>query len=212
MASIVNSGLGQWILYVLIIGNGIALIVGVLLLACPRCLRWFEPQNGNPLSLRTLFKPIDIMRNTDRWLLGSPKLIGAVTVVSALFILVKGSLFVAGISIADGGGVLERLFGTGQAWPPAVWQVLWQSLIIALGLGVLFALTAGLLALSRFDLLLRWSEIANRWVSPRRAVRPFAHPFYGPDGQVRARPRLWGAVISATALYSFVMLLWLVRG
>lgn len=212
METIADSGWGRWILFLLIAGNGVAFLVGALLLIWPRrYLRWLEPDRGSPRSLRQLLKPLDVMRNADRLLLNYPKLIGAIIVASALYILLKGGVFVAGMGLNEGGRMLERLFGTGQAWHPYVWQALWQSLVLVLGLGVVLALAVGLLALNRFELLMRWSATANRWVSSRRAVRPLAHPFYGPDGQVRARPRLWGAIICVAALYSAAVLLWLVR-
>lgn len=211
METIASSGWGRWLLFLLIAGNGVAFIVGALLLMRPqRYLRWLEPDRGSPRSLRQLLKPLDMMRNADNLLLGRPKLIGAVLVVSALYILFRGGAFVAGIGTDGGGRMLERLFSTGQTWHPYVWQSLWQSLVLMLGLGVVLALAVGLLALNRFALLMRWSEMANRWVSSRRVARPFAHPFYGPDGQVRTRPRLWGVIISTTALYSASVLLWLV--
>lgn len=211
METIVSSGWGRWILFLLIAGNGAAFVVGALLLIRPqRCLRWLEPDRGSPRSLRQLLKPLDVMRNADNLLMGYPKLIGAILVVSALYILLKGGAFVASIGTNEGGRMLERLFGTGRIWHPYVWQIMWQSLVLMLGLGVVLALAVGLLAFNRFALLMRWSEIANRWVSSRRAARPLAHPFYGPDGQVRARPRLWGVVIGAAALYSASVLFWLV--
>ncbi len=211
METIASAGWGRWFLFLLIAGNGVAFIVGALLWMRPqRYLHWLEPDRGSPRSLRQLLKPLDIMRNADNLLMGYPKLIGAIIVVSALYILLKGGAFVASIGTNEGGRMLERLFSTGQIWHPYLWQVLWQSLVLMLGFGVVLALAVGLLALNRFELLMRWSEIANRWVSSRRATRPFAHPFYGPDGQVRARPRLWGVVISAAALYSAAVLFWLV--
>lgn len=211
METIVSSGWGRWILFLLIAGNGVAFVIGALLLIRPqRYLRWLEPDRGSPRSLRQLLKPLDIMRNADNLLLGHPKLVGAIIVVSALYILFKGGAFVASIGTNEGGRMLEQLFSTGQTWHPYVWQVLWQSLVSVLGLGVVLALVVGLLSLNRFELLKRWSETANRWVSSRRATRPLAHPFYGPDGQVRARPRVWGVAISAAALYSASVLFWLV--
>ncbi len=211
METFASSGWGRWLLFLLIAGNGVAFVVGALLLMRPqRYLRWLEPDRGSPRSVRQLLKPLDIMRNVDNLLLGRPKLIGAIIVVSALYILFKGGAFVAGIGANEGGRMLERIFSTGQTWHPYVWQSLWQSLVLILGIGMVLALAVGLLAFNRFALLMRWSEIANRWVSSRRVARPLAHPFYVPDGQVRARPRLWGVIISTTALYSASVLLWLV--
>jgi hypothetical protein len=197
-------------LWLLMAANVAALVVGVLLWAWPqRYLRWFELKKGNPRSVRQFVKPIDVMRDVDRLLLNHPRLIGAIVVASSLFILVKGTIFVSGLSLREGGKLLERLFGTGQRWSPQAWEYLWQNLVVILALGALFTLFVGLLALSRFTLLQRWSLIANRWVSGRRATKDLAKPYYGPDGLVRSRPRVWGAVISLAALYSASILLWL---
>jgi len=210
METITDTGLGRWLLFLLIAGNGVAFVVGVLLWARPQhYLRWFEPKRGSPRSVRQLLKPFDLMRDIDRLLLGRPRFIGTVIVVSSLFILVKGGLFVSGMSLHEGGKMLRRLFGTGQSWSPQAWEYLWQNLVWVLGLGVVFALLVGLLALNRFELLQRWSEAANRWVSGRRATKDLAPPYYGPDGLVRARPRVWGAVICVSAFYSATILFWL---
>ncbi len=213
METIANFGLGRWFLFLLVVGNGIAFIVGVLLWMRPQhCLRWFELKRGHPRSVRRLLKPFDIMRNTDHWLLSRPRLVGAIIVASSLFILIKGGFFISGVSLREGGKMLARLFGNGQRWSPQAWEYLWQNLVWLLALGAIFALVIGLVAFSRFELFQHWSGVANRWISGRRAIRDFAQPYYVPDRLVHARPRLWGVVICATALYSFVMLLWLVRG
>ncbi len=205
-----GSQLWKSLLVLLIAGNVLAFAVGVLLLTYPgRCLHWFEPAGKQPRSVRQLLRPLDLMRNIDHLLLGHPRLIGAVIVAGALFILVRGALFVAGIGDVEGGRLLERMFSTGRAWPADVWQMFWNSLVLALGLGAVFALVAGLLALGRFQALTRWSEASNRWVSSRRVARPLARPYYVPDWSLRARPRLWGGVISAAALYSASVLFWL---
>lgn len=210
MEMIANSGLGRWFLFLLVAGNGIAFVVGVLLWMQPqRYLRWLEPKRGSPRSVRQLLKPLDIMRDTDRWLLSRPRLVGAVIVASSLFILVKGGLFVSGMSLREGGKMLARLFGDGQRWSPQAWEYLWQNLVWLLALGAVFALVIGLVAFSRFELFQRWSGVANRWVSGRRATRDLARPYYVPDGLVQARPRVWGAVISVSALYSATILFWL---
>lgn len=200
----------QTFLILLIAGNALALIVGVLLLACPeRCLRWFEPAGKPPRSVRQMLRPLDVMRDVDRLLLGYPKLIGAIVVAGALFVLVRGGIFVAGIGDIEGGRLLERMFSAGQPWPLDVWRMFWQSLVLALGLGAAFALLIGSLALWRFQVLQRWSKTSNRWMSTRRAVRPLAHPYYVPDWSLRTRPRAWGVVIGAAALYSASVLIWL---
>jgi hypothetical protein len=211
MGAIASSGLGRWLLYLLIAGNGVAFVIGVLLWLQPqRYLRWFEPKRGSPRSVRQLLKPVDVMRDSDSWLLSRPRLVGAVIIASSLFILIKGGLFVSGMSLRDGGKMLARLFGNGQGWSPQAWEYLWQNLVSLLALGAGFALVIGLVAFSRFELFQRWSALANRWVSGRRATKDLAQPYYVPDGLVRARPRVWGAVISVSALYSATILFWLV--
>lgn len=197
-------------LWLLVAANVAALVVGVLLWVWPqRYLRWFEPKKGNPRSVRQFVKPLDLMRDADRMLLNHPRWIGAIVVASSLFILVKGTIFVSGMSLREGGKLLERLFSTGQRWSPQAWEYLWQNLVVILALGTLFALFVGLLALNRFKLLQSLSMAANRWVSGRRATKDLAKPYYGPDGLVHSRPRVWGAAISVAALYSASVLLWL---
>ena len=198
------------LIYLLIVGNLLALFIGVTMQVAPGKLHtWFGTWVGW-ITLRRVTKPLDIPRDTDRFILRYPRLRGATLVASASLILVKGALFVAPLSTAAGGQILARLFPATRL-ASAAWETLWLSSIWFLALGALLALAVGLLAWFRMDWLAGWSALSNRWISTRRVTKPAAKPYFGFDRWVHARPRLWGGVIILLTLYTLVMLVWFMR-
>jgi hypothetical protein len=138
-----------------------------------------------------------------------PRALGAILLASAALILIKGTIFVTGMSVADGGRLLARLYGDADV-SSGLWESLWISLIAFIMLGALTAVVVGLMALFRLDQLRRWAGSANRWISTRKMTKPLNTPHYHLDQLVVARPRLWGGVISVLALFSAVVLWWFV--
>lgn len=198
------------LIYLLIVGNLLALFIGVTMQVAPGKLHtWFGTWVGW-ITLRRATKPLDIPRDTDRFVLRYPRLLGATLVASASLILIKGALFVAPLSTAAGGQLLARLFPATRL-ASAAWETLWLSSIWLLALGALLALAVGLLAWLRMDWLAGWSALSNRWISTRRVAKPAAKPYFGLDRRVHARPRLWGGVITLLTLYTLVMLVWFMR-
>ena len=198
------------LIYLLIAGNLLALFVGVTMQAAPGKLHtWFGTWAGW-ITLRRVTKPLDVPRNTDRFVLRHPRLLGATLLASAILILIKGALFVAPLSAAAGGQILARLFPATRLASTA-WETLWLSSIWLLALGALLALAVGLLALFRMDWLESWSALSNRWISTRRVAKPAAKPYFGLDRLVRDKPRLWGGLITLLTLYTIAVLVWFVR-
>lgn len=202
----------QYFIYFLIAGNLAALAVGIAIVAEPGRLQgWFGPAS-KPRSLRRAMKPLEVQRDADSALLARPRLLGAVLLAAAALILIKGSAFISGVSVVEGGRLLAR-FAETRGTAPVVWEILWLSLVIFIALGALFAAVIGLIALTRTDLLAKWSKLANRWVSSRRAMRRASQPtaYYGLDRLVHEQPRLTGALLSLAALYVTGMLIWFLR-
>lgn len=199
------------LIYLLIAGNLFALAIGLLLLLAPDRLHAWIGQRPHWLTLRHFTKPLDVPHETDRALLKHPRLLGAILLVSAAIILIKGAMFVHQFSVVEGGRMLARLYSDTH-WPTGAWETLWLSMIILLALGALLAAAVGLMALFRLDLLQGWSRIANQWVSTRQAVRPAAKPYFTLDKLAQEQPRAWGATITALALYAAAMLIWFSRG
>lgn len=198
------------LIYLLIVGNLLALALGVTMQVAPGKLHsWFGTWAGW-ITLRRATKPLDIPRDTDKFVLRYPRLLGVTLVASASLILIKGALFVAPLSTNAGGQLLARLFPATRLARGA-WETLWLTSLWVLALGAVLALAVGLLALLRIDLLKSWSALSNRWVSTRRGAKPAAKPYFGVEHRVRAQPRLWGGLITLLTLYTLAVLIWFVR-
>lgn len=198
------------LIYLLIVGNLLALVLGVTMQVAPGKLHtWFGTWAGW-ITFRRATKPLDIPRDTDQFVLRYPRLLGATLLASAALILIKGALFVAPLSTAAGGQLLARFFPATRLARGA-WETLWLSSIWLLALGAVLALAVGLLAWFRTDWLTNWSALSNRWISTRRVAKPAAKPYFGLERRVRAQPRLWGGLITLLTLYTLAVLVWFVR-
>lgn len=194
----------------LIVGNIFAVVVGILMMTAPHRLRsWFSAGNRG-ISLRKLTKPLDISHETDRALLKHPHWLGTAMLASSALILIKGTIFISGVSAVEGGRLLARLYMATKL-PSGAWETLWLSLISLIMLGASLALVVGLLLMFDVKTLKRWSKTANRWISLRRIMKPVGKPNFGLDKLVRETPRVWGGVITLLALYVTVMLVGIMR-
>jgi hypothetical protein len=200
-----------YLVVLLIIGNVFALGIGVLMLAAPRQLKAVSRFSNRWISTRKMTKPLAKSRPTERAMLRYPRVLGAIMLVSAVLILIKGAIFITGMSVADGGRLLAQLYGDTDI-SGSVWESLWISLVAFIALGAVMAVVVGLMSLFRPGQLKRWAGSANRWVSTRKMTKPLEIPRYHLDDLVAARPRLWGGVITALSLFSAVVLWWFVRG
>ncbi len=200
----------DFIIMVLIAGNLFAVLIGVMMVVAPGRLDAWSRLGNTWISTRKLLKPLEVSRDTDTAMLRYPRVLGAVLLAGAVLILIKGWMFIAGISAVDGGRILARFFAPTKLAAGA-WETLWVSMIVLIALGALSALAVGLLSLFKVEILKKWSDVANRWVSTQRALKPLDRPHYGLDRIIRGKPRIWGGIITAFALYTLVMLLWFVR-
>jgi hypothetical protein len=200
-----------YLVVLLIIGNVFAFGIGVLMLAAPQHLSAVFKFSNRWISTRKLTKPLEKQRQTERAMLRYPRVLGAILLASAALILIKGTIFVTGMSIAEGGRLLARLYGETNN-SAGLWESLWISLIAFIVLGALTAVVVGLMSLFRLDQLRSWSGSVNRWISMRKMTRPLDTPHYQLDKLVVAQPRLWGGVITVLALFSAVVLWWLMLG
>jgi hypothetical protein len=194
-----------YLVVLLIFGNVFALIIGVLMLAAPQQLGALFNFSNRWISTRQLTKPLEKPRPTDSAMLRYPRVLGAILLASAALILIKGMIFISGMSAADGGKLLARLYGDAVI-SSSVWESLWISLIAFIVLGAVMAVVVGLMSLFNLSKLQHLAESANRWVSTRQLTKPLDTPHYHLDKLVVAQPRLWGGVITALALFSALVL------
>jgi len=197
---------------VLILGNALALLAGLSLLIVPqRVVKWLGLLTSNPLSMRRVTKRLEVTHDSERAMLRYPRALGVALLAGGGFILIKLSLFIAAVSVVDGGLMLRRLFPNSQLSAP-LWQSLWSTTLAVVLIGAVLAVLIGGLALLRVQTLKKLSSLTNRWVSTRQAAKPVSRPYYGIDQLVGKRPQAWGGVITLLALYTLVMILWFARG
>lgn len=199
------------VIMLLLAGNVVALVIGLTLMFAPqRAPSWFGGRS-NPRSVRQALKPLEKVHETDQYMLRRPAVLGALLFVAAAIILFEGARILSTVSMAQGGEILLKMFGGNPARRP-LWEALWTSTVILVGLGALFALAIGAAALFRPALLKQWAAMANQWVSTRQAVKPYSgKPYYGIDRKLQDNPRAMGAVITLASLYVVGMLIWLLR-
>lgn len=200
-----------YLVVLLIFGNVFALVIGVLMLAAPQQLSALFKFSNRWISTRKLTKSLEKPRPTEPSMLRYPRVLGAILLASAALILIKGTIFITGMSAADGGRLLARLYGDANISSSA-WESLWLSLIAFIALGAVMAIAVGLMSLFKPGQLKHWGNSINRWVSTRQLTKPLDTPHYHLDKLVVAQPRAWGGVITVLALFSAVVLWWFVLG
>lgn len=197
---------------VLILGNLVALAAGVALLLAPhKVVTWLGLRSTHPMSVRRATKPLEVPRDSEKVMLRYPRVLGVTLLAGGVFVLIKGSLFVAALSVADGAQLLARLF-PGAALTQALWESFWIAALALILIGALLAILVGLLALVQVQTLKKLSSFTNRWISTRRAAKPASRPYYGIDRFVATHPQTLGGVIALLAIYTLVMILWFGRG
>ncbi len=209
--SITPGSMLYYLILFLIFGNLFAVFIGVLMIAAPQRLGNLFRISNRWISTRRMTKPLEKPRQADRTMLRYPRMLGAIMLASAALILIKGIIFISGVSAADGGRLLARLYG-GVNLSAVAWEVIWLTLITIILLGAILAIVVGLMSLFKLGKLKHWAESANRWVSTRQLTKPLDMPHYHLDKMVSAKPQLWGGVITALALFSSLVLWWFVLG
>ena len=200
-----------YLILILIFGNLFAVGIGVMMLAAPQRLGEVFKISNRWISTRRATKPLETPHQTDRVMLRYPRVLGAIMLVSAALILIKGAIFISNVSIADGGKLLAQFY-RGMNLSNGVSETLWLSLIAIILLGAVLAVTVGLMSLFKLGKLKFWAESVNRWISTRQLSKPLDVPHYHLDKLVSDKPRLWGGVITVLALFSTIVLWWFVRG
>lgn len=196
-----------YLIVLLIFGNVFALGIGVLMLTAPQQLNALFKFSNRWISTRKMTKPLAKPRSSDRVMLHYPRVLGVILLASAALILIKGAIFVTGMSAADGGRLLSLVFGE-ENISTSLWENLWVGLVAFIVLGAVMAVVVGLMSLFKIGKLKQWAESINLSVSARRATKPLDVPHYHLDKMVAARPRVWGGVITVLSLFSAVVLWW----
>ena len=209
--SITSGSALYYLVLFLVVGNLFALFIGVLMLLAPEHLGKLSALSNRWISIRRMAKPLAKPHQADRAMLRYPRVLGAIMLASAALILVKGTIFISKMSIADGGKLLAGLF-SGTSLSSHAWEIIWTGLLATIMVGATLAVVVGLMSLFKLGKLRHWAESANHWVSTRQATKPLDMPHYHLDRLVSAKPRVWGSVITVFALFSALVLWWFVLG
>jgi len=192
----------------LIVGNVLALVVGLSLLIVPRkIVKLFSLNSVHPLSMRHVTKTLEIPRNSEKVMLRYPRTLGIALLAGGVFVLIKWTVFVSALDVKAGGQTLMRLYADVR-WPAPLWESIWLAVLILVLLGALFAMLVGALALVRVETLKSLSSLTSRWVSTRQAAKPVSRPYYGIDRFVATHPQALGGVITLLSVYTLIMILW----
>ena len=195
------------LVWFLIIGNSLAIIVGLVMMLLPDKLPQITAITDRWISTRQAMRSIEQNIDSDRYSLKHPYIFGIVISLAALLILVKTSLIAYQLSAREGGQLLAGIFNTTSLGPPA-WEVIWLTMITFIYLGAALAVFVGITAMFKSTWLLEVSRKANTWVSSRKQLKPVELPNPVLDDYIRARPRLWGGIITATATFVLVVMIW----
>lgn len=211
MKTAISMQVAHLIAQLLIAGNLFTLLIGVMMLVAPQRLASMFKVSDRWVSTKRAFEPLDIVHETDNIALRYPRVLGVILVVGAAFILIRGGIFAASLSAAEGGRLLARIFGAGKI-PSAAWEVLWLNLVAVVLLGALMALVLGVLSLYRKqEILQRLFGVANRWVATHHIFDQLDKPYYGLNKLIHEKSRIWGACITVFSLCAIFLLIWYLR-
>lgn len=210
MKTAISMQVAHLIAQLLIAGNLFTLLIGVMMLVAPQRLASMFKVSDRWVSTKRTFEPLDMVHDTDNIALRYPRALGAILVLGAVFILIRGGIFAASLSAVDGGRLLARVFGAGKI-PSVAWEVLWLSMVAFIMLGALLALTVGILSFYRKETLQRWSSIANRWVATHHVFDQLDKPHYGLNKLIHEKSKLWGICITTFSICAIALLIWYLR-
>lgn len=187
-------------LWVLLLGLGAGLLLGVLALAAPAKAVALTGALNRRYSLRRTTRPIERPIATERFIYRHHRVFGGLIGVLALLILLYMAFrFDAALVTAALSSGAERV----------VVGILVETLELLLWAGCLFAGAVGVIVILRPSLLKRFEARANHWLSTRRAMRGLDEEVLDTEGLFAAHPRLMGAMMSLGSLFGLIGL-WLI--
>ncbi len=185
-------------LYILIFFSVIAFLVGAVLLIAPQKIAPLRHLTDRWITPRKLFKPLEIPRESERFLYRNHQWVGAIAIflpVITLYLLLYsgiGQLSHSAVSNLD-----EYLF----------WQWLFESAILFLWASNIFAFVAGIIIFFRPSLLKKIEGITNHWLSTRQSLRWFNRSYSKFDDLMLARSRWTGIFLILGSLYTLVFII-----
>lgn len=200
MTPLLESWLLQSFVILLILGSLAGLVAGVLLLFRPNVLQSWGVLLNRWVSTRQMELPLDRSVNIDPWFYRHRRFAGLLILLGALYILYY---FTVALDREQAILSLSRHFNLHAALTAG----LLDALVLGAMLGALMALVGGMFLLLRPSLLRDFEQVANRWLSLRRAMKPVEATRPGMDEYVFAHGRQAGMLLVLGSLYVLVFLL-----
>lgn len=203
MHPIIQSWLLQSFVIFLIIGSLAGMAAGVLLLLRPEGLQRVGQKLNRWISTRHLDQSMERMINFDPWVYRYRRVGGTLIFLGAVYVLYYFSVSMERASAIGGLAGYFKL-------PSSLIAALLDALVLSSILGALCAALVGLFLLLRPSMLRDFEQVANRWVSLRRAMKPAEICREGVDEYVFKRARQAGILLVLGSFYVLVMLtIWL---
>ena len=203
MTPLAQSWLLQSFVIFLIAGSYAGIVVGALLLLRPQSLQRASQKLNRWISTRHLDQSLERTFNLDPWFYRYRRIAGALTLLGAFYVIYY---FTVDIDRADTVSGLARHFHMATSLVGG----LLDALVLSALTGAVFAAFVGSFMLLRPSLLRDFEQVANKWVSLRRALKPMEITREGVDNYVYQRARHAGILLVLGSLYTLVMLtIWL---
>lgn len=176
-------------------------VLGLLLIFKPHLMDPVNLVANRWVSTRRMIKPADGVIDIEEWFFKHHRPIGIMTMLGAGYILVAFGL------TFDKTTALRRL----SIYAPAnMLDILVDSLVLFALIGAVVALLFGLFMCLRPSLLRGAEEVADQWISLRRATKQLCIPRdHIEDYVARHRQRFGWLMLMGSIYLSFVTLRWL---
>jgi hypothetical protein len=203
MHPLIHSWLLQSFVIFLLVGSLAGMAVGVMLLLRPEGLQRVGLKLNRWISTRHLDQSMERTINLDPWFYRYRRVGGTFIFFGAVYVLYY---FTVSMERANAIGDLAGYFKL----PASLIAALLDALVLSSILGALCAALVGLFLILRPSMLRDFEQVANQWVSLRRAMKPMEIRREGVDEYVFKRARQAGILLVLGSFYVLVMLtIWL---
>jgi len=183
-----------------IIGALFSLIIGMLLIIRPSLALKIDRYMSRNFSLRRSLKPLELPRSAvEQHFYRHHHGFGLMLIFFSSYILYT-MLFNFQLH------AIAQALGNGISLQARLWLL--ESLRAFLTLSSSLIILLGYLVYSRPSQLKKIEEVANRWLSTRRALRFLDMSYEGPSSSVQHRPKVWGVVIVLGSIFILLTLKW----
>jgi hypothetical protein len=182
----------------LFLGAVLGGVIGLLLIFRPQLFWRINRVANSWITLRVAERPLDRYISVERWFYRLHRPFGLFFAIGAVYVM---GFFATAY---DKTAAMHALVPYA---PAVVLDFLLDALVIVLLVGAALALFVGLLLWLRPNQLRRIDEVANRWLSSRRATKVLDVPHNQVDRYVAHHARVSGWVMLAGSGYLFVAIL-----